>query len=312
MRKNKKYTYDNWWNGEVTLNYSLRVCNKGDEPIIVEWVNFDETNAKKIKEKQKEIFEKKVADCVIEIKSNFLKQFEGSLMKGELWRDEIQQCWDIMFATIPNANEITLKHWEFSFPLADIMEIQRYIKRKIKKGIQDGYDYIHSPNCKYQDINYRHPQVYAQFVWDYHQWLETNFTTTEEKIFNQIPPLEKELDELTQNESTKEGGIKPTVPNNKYPSVFKNGYAFEMFIELKDLTVKPTTILADYSFIFHKMKGFGYIGKDVKHKTFIDIINKKFDAGISAKKFAFKDQEAKKIVFSTLLNKYKPLIESIP
>ena len=38
----EKYTYDNWWNGEVTLNYARKVWTKEDAPIIVEWLNFDE------------------------------------------------------------------------------------------------------------------------------------------------------------------------------------------------------------------------------------------------------------------------------
>jgi hypothetical protein len=130
-----------------------------------------------------------------------------------------------------------------------------------------------------------------------------------------VPPSAKTERELPKSETeidkSKENGEEANdskEPSNKYPLVFKNGYALEMFLELKDLTIKPTTIVADYAFIFHKMKGLGFIGKDVKHQTFIEFLNKDFDSNISVNKFPYKDQEAKKVVFSTLLEKYKHLI----
>ena len=276
----EKYTYDNWWNGEVTLNYARKVWTKEDAPIIVEWLNFDEGDVAKIKEKQKDIFEQKVTDCVIEIKSNFLKQFEGSLMKGELWRDEIQQCWDIMFAPIPNATEITLNHWDFSFPLGDLMEIQRYIKRKIKKGIQDGYDYIHSPNCKYQDINYRHPQVYAQFVWDYHQWLETNFTTEEEKV---VSPPTIGIESAAKIQEPKVE-LEKSEPQNPYPKIFTSYVGFEIFEAFKSEVITDSTEYADYSYLFGMLKKDDFI-HDLKHQKFIDFLAEKYGSTELAKKY---------------------------
>ncbi|OFY89647.1 MAG: hypothetical protein A3K10_09805 [Bacteroidetes bacterium RIFCSPLOWO2_12_FULL_31_6] len=206
MGKIKKYKYDNWWNGEVTLNYSRNVWRKDDIPIIVEWVNFNEKDTRRIKEKQKEIFEQKVSDFLIKIKDDFLKQFDGSLMKNELWRDEIQQCWDIMFAPIPNSKIITLNHWDCSFEFQDLMDIQRYIKRKIKKGIEDGYDYIHSPQCKYQDKSIPDSRIYARFVWEYCKWLES-LIIKEEKTENvelkekaiQVPKNRIDSDEVKQS-----------------------------------------------------------------------------------------------------------------
>jgi hypothetical protein len=212
-------------------------------------------------------------------------------MKAIYIEAERQECWNVMFGEIPNSEIVHLNHWKISFNNQYLSDVQDYIERTIKNGIDDGLGFIHSPNCKYQDTSRPDSRIYAKFVWDYFKWLKS-FIVKNEKGDSSIPNL-------------------VTEPKNIYPFIFKNGFAYEMFIELKTLTVKQETFLSDYAFIFHKMKNFEFIGKDVKHKAFIDILNKDFDADIAAKKLPYKNQEAKKIVFSTLFNKYNPLIESV-
>ncbi|HXB42306.1 MAG TPA: hypothetical protein VNZ49_17335 [Bacteroidia bacterium] len=97
------------------------------------------------------------------------------------------------------------------------------------------------------------------------------------------------------------------LPENLYPLIFKNGYAYQMFLELKELTVKNKTIVADYSFIFHKMKDkhLKAINAIVTGPAFIEFLNKNFKTEIDVKKLPFKNPNSKLQVYSTILNKYQ-------
>ena len=303
----KQYKFESWFKGDVTLLYSEVSYKEENKPVIVSWENFAKSEVIKIKKKQSDIFHENVSLHLEKFKTVFNKGYNKSLMPEKFLEKEIEECYKILFEYTPvyttDTDKIITDHWEGQFSYNNLLEIQEYANRTILKGIDVWLDFIHSPNNKYQIKDLIPSQIYAQLLYEYREWLKTNFTTVEEKITNQMP---------TQNESTKEYVIKPTEPNNKFPLVFKNGYAFEMFIELKDLTVIAKTELADYAFIFHKIKHYEYIGKDVKQKTFITILIEKFDSKISAEKLADRFQPKKEVIFHHLLKKYKPLIESVP
>lgn len=97
-------------------------------------------------------------------------------MKKELLEEELQECANIMFAQIPNTEFVFLKYRKIIFDSSDLIKIQKYIDRSLKKGIDDGYDFIHSPNCKFQNKNKIPNQIYAQALWDYYNWLKSDFT----------------------------------------------------------------------------------------------------------------------------------------
>jgi hypothetical protein len=286
-----KYTYDDWWNGEVAFENTEKVIDIGFELKIAFWEDFSEIDALKIKDKQRELFEELVQKELTKGKDNFLKQFQSSLMKGTLLENEIQQCHDIMYAQVPNADLISLNHWDFSFPEDELVIIQRYVKRNIERGIDDGYDYIHSPFFQHQNKNKIIAQVYAKFIWLYHGWLENNFTYE------------------NSNEEEKKQVDSPFEVKNKHPHIFKNGYAYQMFLDYIANSPKiKNTELARFGFIFHKMKDRGYILQDVKHLTFIEFLNNSHGTDISAIKFSKAESNVKEAIFSNLLEKYESLI----
>jgi hypothetical protein len=169
-----KYTYDNWLNGDVTLVDATRVFDKGDEPKMADWIDFSESDKQKIKEKQSEIFIDKVNTILSEHCSQFMKRFNASEMKNELFNNEIQQCENIMFGQIPNVKVVHLKHWGIGLDHQYLTDIQLYIARTILKGIDDGLSFIHSPNTKYENRNIVDCRIYARFVWEYCKWLKSN------------------------------------------------------------------------------------------------------------------------------------------
>lgn len=168
-----KYTYENWWNGEVILIYASTVKNKSIDLKIADWFEFLETDIQKIKVKQQVIFKDKVNALLNKFIDEFKKRFDTSEMKRQLLSDEIEQCKEIMFGKIPDSNLVFLNHWNFNLEFQYISDIQLYIKRTIKDGIDEVLWFIHSPYCVYQDKNSIDSRIYARFVWEYHKWLKS-------------------------------------------------------------------------------------------------------------------------------------------
>lgn len=97
------------------------------------------------------------------------------------------------------------------------------------------------------------------------------------------------------------------IPEKLFLTIFKNREAFQMFLELRSLTVKSNTVVADYSFIFHKMiqKDLKAINPQTTQPDFIKFLNKNFQAGITATKLPFKNPDNKQLIYASVLKKYR-------
>lgn len=97
------------------------------------------------------------------------------------------------------------------------------------------------------------------------------------------------------------------IPENPHPLIFLNGYAYQMFLELKELTVKEKTVVADYSFIFHKMKDktIKAINSVVTEPAFIEFLNENFHTDISVTKLPYRNPDTKQPLYTATLDKYK-------
>ena len=281
-----KYNYKDWLNGDITLAYAKTILNSKNKPKITKWEGFYEEDIIKIKEKQKEVFNEIISLKLENLKTNFKRIYAYSQVKEELIETEKQECINILYSPIPESQTLISKKWKVLFETEDLREIQNYFKNTILEGNFQGYDFIQSPNDIYQDSSKTPPQIYAQLLFYYFKWL-TNIYASEE------------------NNKTSETLLNIHLTKNLYPHIFTNDIAYNIFIELKNLTVGQKTQLADYSFIYHKMKKKSLLIKDTKHKTFINLLNDSFGADISAIKLPFKNQSSKNLVFSTLLDKYQ-------
>lgn len=114
----------------------------------------------------------------------------------------------------------------------------------------------------------------------------------------------KKMHEMNK-ESHKESKIE--VIENPHPNIFKNQYAYQMFLDLKNSTVKQKTIVADYSFIFHKMndKSIEAINSFVTEPAFIKFLNKYHNAQIDEVKLPFRNPKNKEPLYAMILNKYQ-------
>lgn len=297
----KKYTYKEWWEGKVVLIHSTFQYAK-EKPIITTWENFNEKEKSKIKEQQKQLFEKRVKELFQQFTDTFSESYSKSKMKERLLKNEIEQCKTIMFAPIPNYDLLKLKHWGFLFEYQDLADIQHYIKETLERGLDFGYDFIHSPNCEYQIKGKTPAQIYAQSIWEYHQWLV---------LFSANLNNERKSGNIQESEKVeirpKVDKIENNIPENPHPEIFINADAYNLFLELQYLIVKDETIIADFAFIFHTMKKDQFIFSDIKHKTFINLLNNKFNANIFVDKFPYKNQIVYLNIYNKILSKYKSL-----
>ena len=191
----KKRTYKDWWEGKVyfeicALNYNVndKIGQK------VTWTDFKPTDAVKIKDKQKEIFNEERIKLLEKYKNIFLEGYKNSETKDFYLKCEIGDFERILFDynffdTTFIGNSHTLH-----FGLNELIEIRKYITDIIVKGGVKTYDFIHSPNYKFQiPITNKPPSpLYAQVVWDYLKWLKGNFLKIPELIWkagNEDPKL---------------------------------------------------------------------------------------------------------------------------
>ncbi|HRH02367.1 MAG TPA: hypothetical protein PLN13_06260 [Bacteroidia bacterium] len=102
--------------------------------------------------------------------------------------------------------------------------------------------------------------------------------------------------------------------HNPYPAIFKNGYAYQFFEELADKTVNEKTVVADYSYIFHKLKhkNIVAINKGVTEPIFIEFLNENYNAGIKTIKLPYRDPARKSAIYFEAFNKYKDGIMTEP
>lgn len=240
-------TYDNWWNGDVTLAYSKRYFDENEKFFVVHWDDFSLTDVQKIKVKQCELFDEKVNDLLQKHRTTFIERYNNSSDKSAYYENEYQEYRKIIYGTIPNYNSnpipfpISGKYYEQSY----LIEIQNYINRTIINGIDDGLDFIHSPNCKYQDNRLPDSRIYARFVWEYFKWLELV--------------------------------VEKTIPQNPYPKIFTNYIGYQIFDAFRLEVITESNLLADFSYLYHALKKDEFI-HDFTQRKFIDFLAENYGA----------------------------------
>jgi len=266
--KQKKYTYDDWWEGRVCLLSSSTVCQPEDIEKIkrVAWNQFSKKAAAAIQKKQLELFTKQYLDTSKLYETRFMEEYNASQLQGFLLTDEIEQM-RIFFTHICPKDEIVLLpgHRYLTFENFDRSKMERYIDRHLKKGVPVSPVFMHSPNFKFKKELC--PEVTVEAMWQYCTWL-TEF--------------EKEHFQVDSTEST---SIKQ-IQENPFPQIFISKAAFDLFETLKKLTVTREFRISGYASIFYHMKDrLKCIHLSVTHLIFIDFLNKEYKADLKSKKF---------------------------
>ena len=119
--------------------------------------------------------------------------------------------------------------------------------------------------------------------------------------------LNKDLDvEKTKSQENK-------IPDNPYPRIFINGYAYLLFKELKEaIVINSNHSYADYSFIMQRMIDNDYLIQR-NHVKLIEFVDEEYNTEIGKKYGQFKTSSSKfkKDTFSKLKKKFKTQINSL-
>jgi len=109
-----KYTFDNWWNGDVILEYATIYHHKNETPLLVGWGDFNLEDVTKIKQEQGRIFAENVNTLLKQHSDQFLERYSNSLIKLEYYRREINECESIINGVFHHNKSINLEHWGIS------------------------------------------------------------------------------------------------------------------------------------------------------------------------------------------------------
>ncbi|MFM2016897.1 MAG: hypothetical protein RL007_553 [Bacteroidota bacterium] len=174
IKEKQLFTYNDWWTGKVHLVWSTCVFNK-DQPVVpgVDWDRFRKADIPKIRNKQRELFNDALKKLTAVWKKKFTSAMKGSQLKDVLLKRELQLFYDVMFRQFPDAERVTIGHKRLMFRWQDLANIQNWIRSVIVNGDKISYDFVHSPKCRYRDLNKVPDEIYAHACWDYYNWLKT-------------------------------------------------------------------------------------------------------------------------------------------
>jgi len=297
MGSTKKYSYDDWWTGRVCLNSAPAInINPKKKPLVTE-EDIREADMARIKKKQKVLFNNQVKSLLKKWKSDFLKRYNNSRLKETLLTEEIKQVDGIFNYPILPETLIIFHHWIVSFTAETLKRIQQYHANFNIKGLERNYDFMHSPNSPYQDLNKIPDEIYAESCMEYWLWLKELAS----------PPVIKTTVVQPPNISNAQNPQKPVEPANLDIGIFKNGYACQFFLDLKQSTVKEDTLAADYGFIFFKLKDpdLKAIHPSTKHKDFFAFLKEKCQVIVPGTKFPKTNPKGKQAIYNELLKKHQ-------
>lgn len=125
----------------------------------------------------------------------------------------------------------------------------------------------------------------------------------------------KEIQTLSQPQPQKSLPIieENKEPENPFKRIFINGYAYELFLKLKEeIAVDQKKDYSNYSFIFQSMLTDEYL-LQTNHKKLIDFLDNEFKTSIGLKynQFNTSDTLEKKKVYSRYNKHFKPKIKSL-
>lgn len=242
------YTYENWLSGKICPNHNpiiIKDDNEINHKNIPQWSKFSKSVLKKIRTKQQEIFNQEVKTISQKFINTFEKRYNKSKEKNRLKTKDLRKMEEILFDLIPSEFEFTIpKQSDIPFKSKDLIDLQKYIEKYYIIGEKHVFDFIHSPNCEFQDKKNIQPEILGEAYYI---------------LFNHIR-TKSNIDY-----------------SYKYNGIFEVEYGLKLCATLVNKIVKEKSKISDYSFIYNKLVAENIIDKStVPHKLFIKYINDTF------------------------------------
>ena len=231
--KSDMYTYKNWLDGEVVLRYATiyKSAEIKTNPIIVDWKNFNQEDIKKIKLKQKEIFDKQKNIFVSKERDRLTENYRNSIFKEKfisrnftLWNEILSG----KLLELTALDSYCTSDNSITFPSIYYQEMIAYYNSFKIGGLQYDFSNVHSENCPYKLKTHLLPEI----------------------IVEVILKLKNELNEWKSDFPSKE-----KTKESNYPLMFKDAQAESLFSKLIKEIKNRKPFQPAYSYIFHKMRG---------------------------------------------------------
>jgi hypothetical protein len=306
----KKYSFDDWFSGEVNLDteplfYNNKKINNEDEkssekdnyPKVVSLNSFSVDDQKRIIDVKTESFMSKVHFHYNLFYKSFLKDFEKSQYKLEFINKTINEIDNILNPKQDVISDTRYLFWNVRFDKDNLIMIKEFADLYFLKGKTLDFLFEHSENSKY-NLN--------------------KDTITNEVYAYSLNKMKKELLKLKyrtlnsnfdsiDNFPTEEVKIEP---KNLDTNIFVNGYGSDLFDNLFELITDKDNPVPSISFIFRSLKTIKVIKVDVSPSEFVNFI--RLNKGIIIDETKIHNRPPKKFItiLRNIINKhYKGVFE---
>ena len=170
MSRPKKFSIDDWWEGEIVLNTSPYETYNGVSPTVASWNEIKASDIERIKSNQKLLFKGMVKPLLLDLQNNFKELIELVPSNPQFYKEEITLLHQVIYNNVsafkPDDELIWMENWRRGYTAYELREIQSYTRRPIRN-----FDFIHSPNCLFQSEKKPLIEALGQSLIDYYKWL---------------------------------------------------------------------------------------------------------------------------------------------
>lgn len=296
--QHKQYTFEEWHQGNVVL-YQARILDNKNA-VVVDWNNFSEKERTKIQECQKTIFEQSVKNTSELYINRFLDNFKRTKSKIDLLNSHLKRFLEVINGSLvcdrdychSSDLELTYEFWYYQ-------EMRSYVQLFFIGGNEYDFSNVHSPNSKFWNNDVIMPEVLVEAIGSLIRLLKS-----EKQKLNLLKiQLEKALViDKVQSETTEAISINP------FPDIFSSIKAYKFFLDLEKNTVGTKYKVADYSFIYHKLKDkkIGYPIKEfVTQSQFCEFLKTNRDVIIYPPHIKKRNPASKQSAFNSALEKFQ-------
>jgi hypothetical protein len=164
-----KYLFQDWLSGTIILKYADLFYNSKTtkSPTLVDYSDFDDFEAAKVKTHQQSLFKTRVTELVSGFGNEFTSNRSESQAQELLTVHTIDLINEILFGTHYGIEFTTFEFRNLTFLNSHLRKIRDFASQTIIGGIEYQYENIQIDNSPYTDHSYIQPEVYSQALWEH-------------------------------------------------------------------------------------------------------------------------------------------------
>lgn len=162
-----KHLYQDWLSGTIILKYADIFYNSETTkpPTLVDYSDFDDFEAVKVKNHQHSLFKNRVNQLVSKFSDEFTSNHLQSQAKELITVQTIDLINEILLGTHYGIEFTTFEFRNLTFQNSHLRKIRDFASQTIIGGIEYQCENIQIDNSPYSDNSYIQPEVYSQALW---------------------------------------------------------------------------------------------------------------------------------------------------